>query len=43
VYKVHKVWKEEVNQKEPSKTSKELLALLNTFWTIMVQQGETAS
>lgn len=44
VDKVHKVWKEEeVNQKELDKTSKEFLTLLNTFWTLMVQQGETTS
>jgi hypothetical protein len=32
-----------VKQKEPDKTSKEFLALLNTFWALMVQQGKTPS
>jgi hypothetical protein len=31
VDKAHKVQKEEVNQKDPDKTSKEFLAFLNTF------------
>jgi hypothetical protein len=37
------VQKEEVNQKDPDKTSKEFLAIFNTFWAFMVQQGEITS
>jgi hypothetical protein len=43
VDKIPKIRKEEINQKEVDKTSKEFFALFNTFQTLVVQQGKITS